>query len=672
MAEGLKSEEEKAAEARRGPQVRGGGPGHGLGVPADKPANFGQSAMRLLGLLRPHRAAVILVVVATTVAVVLNAVGPYILARATDIIFAGFFGRILAEQGVPPGTPQEQVAEGMRAAGEDTLADMIAVMDHLEVGRGVDFGALAQVLVLVMGIYLVASLISWVQARLLVIVVNKTIYDLRRDVEDKLNRLPLPYFDRQPRGEVLSRVTNDIDNVAQSLQQTLSQLLNSLLTVVAMVVMMFVLSPTLALVALITIPVSVVITGVIGSRAQKQFKRQWKHTGEVNAIVEETFTGHELIKVFGRQAESRRSFDKANNDLYEAGFGAQFVSGIIMPTMMFVGNLNYVVIAVLGGLRVASGTMSLGEVQAFIQYSRQFTQPLTQVASMANLMQSGVASAERVFEVLDAQEQEPESASPVTLDDPHGRVTFEDVSFSYDPERPLIHDLNLSVEPGQTVAIVGPTGAGKTTLVNLLMRFYELDEGRITLDGEDITDLTRKGLRSRIGMVLQDTWLFQGTIRDNIAYGRPEASEAEIVQAAEATYVDRFVRTLPDGYDTVLDSEGGNVSAGERQLLTIARAFLSDPALLILDEATSSVDTRTELLLQHAMSALRSDRTSFVIAHRLSTIRDADLILVMENGGIVEQGTHDELLASGGAYARLYQSQFAGSVVDVDEELATT
>ena len=415
MSEGVKSEEEKAAASRRGPRAHHGSPGGGLGVPADKAANFGQSAMRLLGLLRPHRAAVILVVVATAVAVVLNAVGPYILARATDIIFAGFFGRILAEQGVPPGTPQEQVADGLRAAGEDTLADMIAVMDHLEVGRGVDFGALAQVLLFVMGIYLVASLISWVQARLLVIVVNKTIYDLRRDVEDKLNRLPLPYFDRQPRGEVLSRVTNDIDNVAQSLQQTLSQLLNSLLTVVAMVVMMFVLSPTLALVALITIPVSVVITGVIGSRAQKQFKRQWKHTGEVNAIVEETFTGHELIKVFGRQAESRRSFDKANNDLYEAGFGAQFVSGIIMPTMMFVGNLNYVVIAVLGGLRVASGTMSLGEVQAFIQYSRQFTQPLTQVASMANLMQSGVASAERVFEVLDAPEQEPESASPVTL-----------------------------------------------------------------------------------------------------------------------------------------------------------------------------------------------------------------------------------------------------------------
>ncbi|WP_256838541.1 ABC transporter ATP-binding protein [Ornithinimicrobium faecis] len=664
MTEGIKSDEEKAAEARRGPQRSGGGPGHGVGVPVEKPANFGQSAKRLLGLLRPDRAAVILVVTLTAVAVVLNAIGPYILARATDIIFGGFFGR-----NIPAGVTQEQAAEGLRAEGNDTLADMVAAMDYLVPGQGVDFGALGQVLLLVMGIYLVASLVSWVQARLLVLVVNRTIFNLRRDVEDKLNRLPLPYFDRQPRGEVLSRVTNDIDNVAQSLQQTLSQLLNSLLTVVAMVVMMFVISPTLALVALVTIPVSVVITAVIGKRAQKQFKRQWKHTGEVNAIVEETFTGHELIKVFGRQAESRRTFDKANNDLYEAGFGAQFISGIIMPTMMFVGNLNYVVIAVLGGLRVASGTMSLGEVQAFIQYSRQFTQPLTQVASMANLMQSGVASAERVFEVLDADEQELESTSPVTLDDPHGQVAFEDVDFSYDPERPLIHDLDLRVEPGQTVAIVGPTGAGKTTLVNLLMRFYELDGGRITLDGEDITDLTRKGLRSRIGMVLQDTWLFQGTIRDNIAYGRPGATEEEIVQAAEATYVDRFVRTLPEGYDTELNSEASNVSAGEKQLITIARAFLANPALLILDEATSSVDTRTELLLQHAMNALRSDRTSFVIAHRLSTIRDADLILVMENGAIVEQGTHEVLLEAGGAYARLYQSQFAGSVVDVDEEL---
>ncbi|GAA1139151.1 ABC transporter ATP-binding protein [Ornithinicoccus hortensis] len=663
MSEGIKSAEERAAQERRGPPRSAHGPGGGLAAPVEKPTNFGASAKRLLGLLRPDRALLIVVVTLAAISVVLNAVGPYILAKATDLIFAGWIGGQM-----PAGVTQEQAVEGLRAAGEDTMADMVAAMAYLVPGEGIDFGAVAEVLLLVLGIYLIAALLSWVQARVLVVVVNRTIYNLRRDVEDKLNRLPLPYFDRQPRGELLSRVTNDIDNVSQSLQQTLSQLLTSLLTVVAMITMMFVISPTLALVALVTIPISMVLTAVIGKRAQAYFIKQWRHTGEVNSIVEESFTGHELIKVFGRQAESRRAFDTANNDLYAAGFGAQFVSGIIMPTMMFVGNLNYVVIAVLGGLRVASGTMSLGDVQAFIQYSRQFTQPLTQVASMANLMQSGVASAERVFELLDAEEQLPESGSPVSLLAPRGEVAFEDVAFAYDPERPLIHDLDLQVRPGQTVAIVGPTGAGKTTLVNLLMRFYELDSGRITLDGVDITDLTRQGLRSRIGMVLQDTWLFQGTIRENIAYGRPDATEAEILQAAEATYVDRFVHSLPDGYDTVLDSEGGNISAGEKQLITIARAFLSDPALLILDEATSSVDTRTELLLQHAMNALRSDRTSFVIAHRLSTIRDADLILVMQDGGIVEQGTHEQLLAADGAYAALYQSQFAGSAVDVDEE----
>ncbi|MGC1207600.1 MAG: ABC transporter ATP-binding protein, partial [Ornithinimicrobium sp.] len=476
---------------------------------------------------------------------------------------------------------------------------------------------------------------------------------------EKLNRLPLPYFDSQPRGEVLSRVTNDIDNVAQSLQQSLSQLLTSLLTVVAMIVMMFIVSPLLAMVALVTIPLVMGVTALIGKRAQGLFVRQWRHTGEVNGIVEESFTGHELIQVFGRRRESRTSFNTSNDELYAASFGAQFVSGLIMPSVMFIGNLNYVVIAVLGGLRVASGSLSLGEVQAFIQYSRQFTQPLTQVASMANLMQSGVASAERVFEVLDAPEQDVEVETPAVIESPRGRVSFEDVSFSYDPAQPLIEDLDLCVEPGQTVAIVGPTGAGKTTLVNLLMRFYELNSGRITLDGIDITDLTRHDLRSRVGMVLQDAWLFKGSIRDNIVYGRPEAGEEAVLEAARATYVDRFVHSLPDGYDTVLDSEGGSVSAGERQLITIARAFLTNPALLILDEATSSVDTRTEVLLQHAMNALRADRTSFVIAHRLSTIRDADVILVMEAGRIVEQGTHEALLEADGAYAALYRSQFA-------------
>ncbi|MDQ2957723.1 MAG: ABC transporter ATP-binding protein/permease, partial [Actinomycetota bacterium] len=477
-----------------------------------------------------------------------------------------------------------------------------------------------------------------------------------------LNRLPLPYFDGQPRGELLSRVTNDVDNVQQSLQQTLSQLLTSLLTVVAVVALMFSISWTLALIALVTIPVSMAITAAIAKRSQKMFVSQWKHTGELNGIIEETFTGHGLVKVFGRQRETQASFDAKNGDLYVASFGAQFISGIIMPAMMFIGNLNYVVIAVLGGLRVASGSMSLGDVQAFIQYSRQFTQPITQLASMANVLQSGVASAERVFELLDADEQRPEVAVPAVIEAAHGRVEFEGVSFRYEPETPLIDELSFVAAPGQTVAIVGPTGAGKTTLVNLIMRFYELDSGRITLDGADISELTRADLRSRIGMVLQDTWLFGGTIRDNIGYGDPAADESAIIAAARATFVDRFVHSLPDGYDTVIDDEGSNVSAGEKQLLTIARAFLANPSLLILDEATSSVDTRTELLVQQAMAALRSDRTSFVIAHRLSTIRDADLILVMEAGRIVEQGTHTELLEAKGAYYTLYNAQFAGAV----------
>ncbi len=654
MSEGVKSAEEKAAQARRGPPTQRHGPGAGIGAPVEKPMNFWGSAQRLLGLLRPDRWALLAVVAMTTLSVVLTAIGPLILARATDLIFAGVFSARL-----PSGTTQDQAVQSLRGQGNDTLADILAAMDNVVPGQGIDFQAVANVLLFALALYIVAALFSWGQGRLLVVVVNRAVFSLRRSVEEKLHRLPLPYFDQQPRGEVLSRVTNDIDNVAQSLQQTLSQLLTSLLTVVAMVTMMFIVSPLLALVALVTIPIAMGVTAIIGKRAQGMFVRQWKHTGEVNGIVEESFTGHELIQVFGRQREARAAFNTANEELYTASFGAQFVSGLIMPTMMFIGNLNYVVIAVLGGLRVASGSMSLGDVQAFIQYSRQFTQPLTQVASMANLMQSGVASAERVFEVLDATEQDVEAENPAVLEAPRGRVAFEGVSFSYDPEQSLIEDLDLRVEPGQTVAIVGPTGAGKTTLVNLLMRFYELNSGRITLDGVDITNLTRHDLRSRIGMVLQDAWLFKGSIRDNIMYGRPEATEEEMVQAAQATYVDRFVHSLPEGYDTVLDSEGGSVSAGERQLITIARAFLTDPALLILDEATSSVDTRTELLLQQAMAALRADRTSFVIAHRLSTIRDADVILVMESGRIVEQGTHEALLEADGAYAALYRSQFA-------------
>jgi ATP-binding cassette subfamily B protein len=624
--------------------------------------NFGPSAKRLLRRLRPHRVQVFGVFLLAVGSVLLSVLGPKILGRATDIIFAGAIGKSL-----PAGQTKEQVIEGLRAAGNNRLADLMSGIDLIP-GVGIDFDALRNVLLLVIALYVGSFFLSWIQGYILNGVVQRTIYELRSEVEDKLNRLPLSYFDGAPRGELLSRVTNDIDNISTSLQQTLSQLLTSLLTVVGVITLMFVVSPLLAVIALVTIPISMVLTAAIAKRSQKRFVDQWRHTGALNGQIEEAFTGHELVKVFGRQRDIEASFQQKNEELYQASFGAQFISGLIMPSMMFIGNLNYVVIAVIGGLRVASGTMSLGDVQAFIQYSRQFTQPLTQVASMANLLQSGVASSERVFEVLDAVEQVPDHAAPAALQDSHGRVEFEHVSFSYDPEKPLITDLSLVAEPGQTVAIVGPTGAGKTTLVNLVMRFYELDGGRITLDGVNITELTRRDLRSRIGMVLQDTWLFGGTIRDNIAYGNLDATEEDILAAAKATYVDRFVHSLPDGYDTVIDEEGNNVSAGEKQLLTIARAFLADPQLLILDEATSSVDTRTEVLVQRAMAALRTDRTSFVIAHRLSTIRDADLILVMENGSIVEQGNHHELLAVDGAYSRLYNAQFSGALTDIDEE----
>ncbi|MFG1881792.1 ABC transporter ATP-binding protein [Micromonospora sp. NPDC049102] len=634
------------------------------GMPAEKSMNFGPSARRLLGRLRPHRLHLSAIISLAVVSVGFNVAGPKILGHATDLIFSGVIGRQL-----PAGTTVDQAVAAARASGNDSFADMLARMDVVP-GVGIDFDALGRVLLLALGLYLAASVLSWWQGWLLNGVVQRTVLRLRAEVEEKLNRLPLPYFDRQPRGELLSRVTNDIDNISTSLQQTLSQLLTSLLTVVGVLAVMFWISPLLALVALVAVPLSVLVTQRIAKRSQKQFIAQWTHTGELNGQIEEAYTGHELVKVFGRQREVEAAFHAKNEELFKASFGAQFISGIIMPSMMFIGNLSYVAIAVVGGLRVASGTMSLGDVQAFIQYSRQFTQPLTQLASMANLLQSGVASAERVFAVLDADEQSPDPAQPARVVDPHGRVEFEGVSFRYAPDKPLIDDLSLVAEPGHTVAIVGPTGAGKTTLVNLVMRFYELDAGRITLDGVDITTMRRDDLRGRIGMVLQDTWLFGGTIRDNIAYGRPDATEEEIVAAARATFVDRFVRSLPDGYDTVIDEEGSNVSAGEKQLITIARAFLAEPSLLILDEATSSVDTRTEVLLQRAMAALRSDRTSFVIAHRLSTIRDADLILMMEDGRIVEQGTHEQLLAAHGAYHRLYRSQFTGAAVDEEPAAA--
>jgi len=603
-------------------ETRAAGRMNAAGVPTEKSKDFKNAMRRLILLLEPEHFRLGLIAVLSILSAGLNVFGPRVLGHGTDLIIDG-------------------ITHG-----------------------GIDFSKLHGVLFQAVGLYGGSALLSLLAAYTLAGVVQRLMSRLRSSVEDKINALPLRYVDHESRGDLLSRVTNDIDNIAQSLQQTLSQMLTSILLLIGVAIMMFTISPLLAVVALTTVPVSVYAMRRIAARARPKFISQWRSTGELNAQVEEAFTGHAIVKSFGRQHEVEERFREKNDELYESSFGAQFMSSLMQPATMFLGNVQYVIVAVVGGLRVASGAISVGDVQAFIQYSRTFSMPLTQLASLMNIFQSGIASFERVIEFLDAEEQIPDAAAtpaPPT----RGRITFEDVTFSYDPANPLIESLSLVAEPGQTIAIVGPTGAGKTTLVNLIMRFYELNSGRITLDGRDVSSIPRAELRSKIGMVLQDTWLFGGSIRDNIAYGNPQATEEQILAAARATYVDRFVHSLPDGYDTLINEEADNISAGQKQLLTIARAFLADPSILILDEATSSVDTRTEVQIQEAMNALRAQRTSFVIAHRLSTIRGADIILVMEQGRIVEKGSHDELLAAGGAYFRLYNSQFAAPAADV-------
>ena len=609
------------------PPLQSGQPGMrfgSFGMPTEKPRDFGSSTRRLLRRLQHDRWIVAAALVMALASVSMTVTLPKILGSATDVVVRAVF-----------------------------------------TGTAMNFSHLGRILGFAFALLVASWVLQYGMSFLLAGVVQRAMYRLRADVEDKLNRLPLSYVDRAERGDLLSRVTNDIDNIAQSLQQTLSQMLTQVLSLVGTVVMMIWISWLLALVALVTIPLSTVMMRAIASRSRTRFTAQWRHTGKLNAQIEETFTGHAIVKAFGRQRDVEDVFRVTNDDLYEASFGAQFISGVIQPATMFVGNLNFVAIAVLGGIRVSNGAMTIGDIQAFLQYSRSFTQPLSWIASMVNTFQSGVASAERVFEFLDADEQSPDVSAYEAAGASRGLVEFSRVSFSYNRARPLITDLSLIAEPGRTVAIVGPTGAGKTTLVNLIMRFYELDKGAITIDGRDIALMPRRELRSQIGMVLQDTWLFGGTIRENIAYGNLDATEEQILEAARATYVDRFVHSLPEGYDTKIDDDGSSVSAGERQLITIARAFLADRPILILDEATSSVDTRTEVLIQRAMAALRSQRTSFVIAHRLSTIRDADTILVMDGGQIVEQGNHIELLARGGAYANLYNAQFAGEAAEV-------
>jgi ATP-binding cassette subfamily B multidrug efflux pump len=607
--------------------------GHGgwgaMGRPVEKPKNFKATALRLLGYFKPQKFLLAVVFITAIIGTVFNIVGPKILGLATT-----------------------KLAEGV-------VAKYKAMFLH-QPAPGIDFNYIGHVLLILLGLYVISAVFIYIQQYVMAGVAQRVMYQMRKDIDEKLSRLPLKFFDSRTHGEIMSRAVNDMDNLSTTLQQSIVQLMTSAVTLVGVIVMMLTISPLLSLIVLLTLPMSLFITIGIAKRSQEYFRNQQRALGILNGHVEEMYTGHKIVKAFGREEASIAEFDARNEKLYEAGWKAQFVSGIIMPLMRFVGNIGYVFVAVVGGIMVTKNAITIGDVQAFIQYAQQFTQPIAQLANFANVIQSSMASAERIFELLDEKEEVPETTEAKVIEHPEGAVRFEHVRFGYSEDNILMQDMNIDVKPGQMIAIVGPTGAGKTTLVNLLMRFYEVNSGRILVDGVDITDIKRGNLRRMFGMVLQDAWLFNGTIRDNIAYGRENATEEEIVRAAKAAYADHFIRTLPDGYNTVLNEEASNISQGQKQLLTIARAFLADPEILILDEATSSVDTRTEMQIQKAMTRLMKGRTNFVIAHRLSTIRDADLILVMNHGTIIEKGTHEELLAQNGFYADLYNSQFTG------------
>ena len=619
--------QQRNSTMQAGPMGRGGW--GAMGMPVQKAKNFQGTLRRLLGYFLPQKYRLMIVLATAILGTVFNIVGPKILGLATTKLFEGL------------------------------LAKYQAFLRH-QPAPGVDFGYIATVLLILLGLYIISAIFMYVQQYVMAGVAQRTMYRLRREVDEKLSRLPLKYFDSRTHGEIMSRAVNDMDNLSTTLQQSITQLITSAVTLLGVIVMMLTISPLLSLVVVLTLPLSLLVTMGIAKRSQNYFRRQQRALGDLNGHVEEMYTGHKIVKAFGREGQSIAEFNERNDKLYNAGWRAQFVSGIIMPLMRFIGNIGYVFVAVVGGIMVTKNAITIGDVQAFIQYAQQFTQPITQLANFANVIQSAMASAERIFELLDVQEEIPEAVDSQIIVAPQGAVEFQHVRFGYKEDTILMEDMNIDVQPGQMIAIVGPTGAGKTTLVNLLMRFYEVNGGQILVDGVDITEIKRGELRRTFGMVLQDTWLFNGTIRANIAYGRDGAAEEEIIRAARAAYADHFIRTLPEGYNTVLNEDATNISQGQKQLLTIARAFLADPEILILDEATSSVDTRTEMQIQKAMTELMRGRTSFVIAHRLSTIRDADLILVMNHGTIIEKGTHEELLAKNGFYADLYNSQFTG------------